>query len=65
MEPSPVRPSTGYLSYLITGLKNPDVEVPDKCVFELPVSVLQVLMSLVACGEACGGGQGFWWGFNP
>ena len=51
MEPSPVRPSTGYLSYLITGLKNPDVEIPDKCVFELPVSASQALMSLVACKE--------------
>ena len=51
MEPSPVRPSTGYLSYLITGLKNPDVEIPDKCVSELPVSALQMLMRLVAYVE--------------
>ena len=51
MEPSPVRPSTGYLSYLITGLKNPDVEIPDKCVSELPVSALQAQMPLVVYGE--------------
>ena len=37
--------------YLITGLKNLDVEVPDKLVFELPVSALRVLTSLVVCGE--------------
>ena len=51
MEPSPVHPATRYLGYLITGLKNPDVEIPDKCVFELPVSALQVQMPLVAYEE--------------
>ena len=54
MEPSPVHPATGYLIYLIyliIGLKNLDVEVPDKLVFELPVSALRVLTSLVVCGE--------------
>ena len=51
MEPSPVHLATRYLSYRITGLKNPDMVVPDKCVSELPVSALQVLTSLVAYGE--------------
>ena len=41
----------GYLSYLITGLKNPDLAVPDKCVSELPVPALQAQMPLVAYGE--------------
>ena len=48
MEPSSVHLATGYL---IIGLKNLYVEVPDKLVFELPVSALQVLTSLVAYGE--------------
>ena len=51
MEPSPVHQAKGCLSYLITGLKNLDVEVPHKLVFELPVSALRVLTSLVVCGE--------------
>ena len=51
MEPFPTRLTTGYLSYLITGLKNPDLAVPDKCVSELPASALQTLMFLMACGE--------------
>ena len=41
----------GYLSYLITGLKNPDVEAPDKHVLGLHVPALQMLMRLVAYGE--------------
>ena len=51
MEPSPVHPAKGCLSYLITGLKNLDVEVPDKLVFKLPVSALRVLTSMVVYGE--------------
>ena len=51
MEPSQVHPATRYLSYLITGLKNPDLAVPDKCVSELPVSALQAQIPMVAYGE--------------
>lgn len=51
MEPFPARATMGYLSYLITGQKNLDVEVPDKHVLWLHVPALQMLMRLVAYGE--------------
>ncbi len=63
MEPFPARLTTGYLSYLITGQKNPDMVVPDKCVSELLVPALQAQMTLVAYGShssACVVSEALW-----